>query len=148
MKEHGERGTAVADTRKLYSYEEIQVGDALGSYEYVLTQEMLDMFRESVDDPEAPFPTLAIKHDATAFELAYEDNTGTINAANEVEFHAAPVPGKVIRVTGRVANKYLRKDLPYIVLEATAVDEDGRLLEKVRTYQLKKPDELGKKWEP
>ncbi len=137
----------VAESRKLYSYEEIQVGDVLGSYEYVLTQEMLDMFRESVDDPDAPFPTLAIKHDATAFELAYEDHTGTINAANEVEFHAAPVPGKVIKVSGRVADKYLRKDLPYIVLEATAVDEDGRLLEKVRTYQLKKPDELGKKWE-
>ena len=58
-----------------------------------------------------------------------------------------PIPGKVIKVSGRVADKYLRKDLPYIVLEATAVDEDGRLLERVRTYQLKKPDELGKKWE-
>ncbi len=134
------------ETRKLYSYEEIQVGETLGSYEYLFTQEMLDMFRESVDDPDASFATLAVKHDATAFELAYNDQTGTINAANEVEFHAAPIPGKVIKVTGRVADKYLRKDLPYIVLEATAVDEDGMLLEKIRTYQLKKPDELGKKW--
>ena len=134
------------ETRKLYSYEEIQVGETLGSYEYLFTQEMLDMYRESVDDPDASFATLAVKHDATAFELAYNDQTGTINAANEVEFHAAPIPGKVIKVTGRVADKYLRKDLPYIVLEATAVDEDGMLLEKIRTYQLKKPDELGKKW--
>ena len=134
------------ETRKPYSYEEIQVGETLGSYEYLFTQGMLDMFRESVDDPDASFATLAVKHDATAFELVYNDQTGTINAANEVEFHAAPIPGKVIKVTGRVADKYLRKDLPYIVLEATAVDEDGLLLEKIRTYQLKKPDELGKKW--
>ena len=135
------------DNRKLYSFEETQAGDELGSYEYLLTQEMLDTFRESVDDPDASFATLAIKHDATAFEMVYNDQTGTINAANEVEFHNAPIPGKIIKVTGRVADKYLRKDLPYIVLEATAVDEDGRLLEKIRTYQLKKPDELGKKWQ-
>ena len=34
------------------------------------------------------------------------------------------------------------------VIEATATDEDGRLLEKLRTYQMKKPDEVGKKWQP
>ena len=28
------------------------------------------------------------------------------------------------------------------------MDEDGRLIEKMRTYQLKKPEELGKKWHP
>ena len=51
-------------------------------------------------------------------------------------------------MTGRIADKYLRRDKPYIVIEATAIDEDGRLLEKLSTYQLKKPDELGKKWHP
>ena len=56
--------------------------------------------------------------------------------------------GKKIKVQGRIADKYLRRDKPYIVIEATATDEDGRLLEKLSTYQLKKPDELGKKWHP
>ena len=32
--------------------------------------------------------------------------------------------------------------------DVVAIDEDGRLLEKLSTYQLKKPDELGKKWHP
>ena len=50
--------------------------------------------------------------------------------------------------TGRIADKYLRRDKPYMVIEATAIDEDGRLLEKLRTYQMKKPDEVGKKWHP
>ncbi len=132
--------------RKLFDYEEAKVGEELGSYEYLFTQEMLDRFRCSVEDPEAAFPTLAVKHDATAFQMVYDDQTGTVNAGNEVEFFNPPVPGKVIRVTGRVADKYWRRDKPYLVIEATAVDEDGRLLEKTRTYQLKKPDELGKKW--
>ena len=133
---------------KIFDYDAIEIGEELGSYEYLLTQEIFDNFRASVDDPDAPFPTLAVKHDATALAMVYEDNTGGVNAGNEVEFHNPPIPGKKIRVTGRVADKYLRRDKPYMVIEATAIDEDGRLLEKLRTYQMKKPDEVGKKWHP
>ena len=132
---------------KEFDYDKLEIGEELGSYEYVLTQEMLDNFRAAVADPDAAFPTLAVKHDATAFAMVYEDKTGGVNAGNEVEFFNPPIPGKIIRVTGRVADKYLRRDKPYMVIEATAVDEDGRLLEKLRTYQMKKPDEVGKKWQ-
>ena len=131
-----------------FDYETAEIGEELGSYEYVLTQEMLDTFRASVEDPDAQFPTLAVKHDATAFAMVYEDKRGSVNAGNEVEFFNPPVPGKKVRVTGRIADKYIRRNNPYLVIEATAVDEDGRLLEKLRTYQLKKPDEVGKKWQP
>ena len=133
---------------KVFDYDQIEIGEELGSYEYTLTPEMLDNFRQSVNDPEAVFPTLAVKHDATALAMVYDDQTGGVNAGNEVEFFNPPVPGKKIRVTGRIADKYLRRDKPYMVIEATAVDEDGRLLEKLRTYQMKKPDEVGKKWHP
>jgi len=139
----------MADTElKIFDYEKAEIGEDLGSYEYTLTQEMMDAFRSSVDDPEAPFPTLGVKHDATAFALVYDDPIGTVNAGNEVEFFNPPIVGKKISVKGRIADKYLRRDKPYIVIEATAIDEDGRLLEKLSTYQLKKPDELGKKWHP
>ena len=133
---------------KIYDYDKVVIGEELGSYEYVLTQEMLDHYRASIDDPEAPFPTLAVKHDATALAMVYEDTTGGVNAGNEVEFFNPPIPGKTIKVTGRVHDKYLRRDKPYMVIEATAEDEDGRLIEKLRTYQMKKPDEVGKKWHP
>lgn len=131
---------------KQFDFDKIVIGEELGSYEYLLTQEMLDNFRASIDDPDASFPTLAVKHDATALAMVYEDNTGGVNAGNEVEFFNPPIPGKKVRVTGCVADKYLRRDKPYLVIEATAIDEDGRLLEKLRTYQMKKPDEVGRKW--
>ena len=133
---------------RIFDYDKIEIGEELGSYEYTLTHEMLDNFRRSINDPDAVFPTLAVKHDATAFAMVYDDQTGGVNAGNEVEFYNPPIPGKKIRVTGRIADKYLRRDKPYMVIEATAVDEDGRLLEKLRTYQMKKPDEVGKKWHP
>ncbi|NQW23939.1 MAG: hypothetical protein HQ475_10890 [SAR202 cluster bacterium] len=133
---------------KLFVYDDVVIGEELGSYEYILTQEMVDNFRASVEDPDASFPTLGVKHDATAFAMVYDDQIGTVNAGNQVEFFNPPIVGKKINVTGRISDKYLRRDKPYIVLEATAVDEDGRMLEKLSTYQLKKPDELGKKWHP
>ena len=123
---------------KPFNYDDIQIGEELGSYEYVLTQEMLDNFRASVQDPEACFPTLAVKHDATALNMVYDDQTGGVNAGNEVEFFNPPVVGKKIFVTGKIHDKYLRRDKPYMVIEATAVDEDGRMLERLRTYQMKK----------
>ena len=133
---------------KPFVYDNVEIGEELGSYEYLLTQEMMDIFRAAVDDPDALFPTLAVKHDATAFAMVYDDQTGSVNAGNEVEFFNPPVPGKKIKVTGRIHDKYNRRDKPYMVIEATAVDEDGRMIEKLRTYQLKKPEELGKKWHP
>ena len=129
-------------------YDKLQIGEELGSYEYLLTQEMVDEFRKSVDDPDAVFPTIAVKHDATALGMTYQDNTGGVNAGNEMEFLNPPIPGKKVKVTGRIHDKYSRRDKPYLVIEATATDEDGRLIERMRTYQMKKPDEVGKKWNP
>ena len=37
---------------KIFEYDKAAIGEELGSYEYTLTQEMLDAFRSSVDDPE------------------------------------------------------------------------------------------------
>ena len=34
---------------KLFDYDKAEIGEELGSYEYTLTQEMLDAFRTSVD---------------------------------------------------------------------------------------------------
>ena len=131
---------------RLFDFNKIEIGEDLGSYEYILSQEVLDRFREAVGDPDGAFPTVAVRHDSTALAMAYEDNTGGVNAGSEVEFYNPPIPGKKIMVTARIADKYWRRDKPYLVIEAIAVDEDGRLLEKMRTFQMKKPDGIGKKW--
>lgn len=132
-----------------FDFEAAEIGEELGSLEYVLTQEMLDNFRASVDDPEAPFPTIAAKHDGAAKRVVYEDEIdGGVNARAEIEFYRPPVPGRKIRVTGRIVDKYWRRGKPYLVTEGTAFDEDGNLLEIVRTYHMRKPDEMGKKWQP
>jgi len=99
-----------------------------------------------IEDPDAQFPTIAVKHGSTALSLAFSTSGGGVNARGEAEFFNPPVPGKKIFVTGRIVDKYIRRDKPYLVIEAEAKDEDGRLIERTRTYQMRKPDEVGKKW--
>ncbi len=127
------------------TFESAIVGEELATYEYVLTGEDIERYRRSVRDPEARFPTIAIKNDATALEMKYDAGPG-INARQAVEFFNPPTPGKRIRVTGKLIDKYVRRGKPYIVNQATAMDEDGRLIERTTTWRMCKTEEVGKKW--
>ena len=51
------------ESLKDFVYDNVVIGETLGTYSYVLTEEMLDTFRKAVEDPEARFPTLGVKHD-------------------------------------------------------------------------------------
>ena len=126
-------------------FEDVVVGEALGSYEYTLTEEQFQRFRESVEWPDGTYPTIAVKHDATSLKAKYAPG-GSANARQVMEFFNPPIPGKKIKVTGKLIDKYIRRDKPYIVIQAEAVDEDGRLIERTTTYQLRKPQAIGKKW--
>jgi hypothetical protein len=57
------------------------------------------------------------------------------------------VAGKTITVQAWIADKYHRRGKNYIVTEAVSVDQDGRLLDRVITHELKQPSEVGKKWQ-
>ena len=133
------------DTRTLLDWEKLEVGQALPSLSYVLTQEMMDDFRKGVDDPEAAFPTISHKVDVRAYHEAYRDD-GSVNARCAFYCFNAPIAGKRIFVQAWIADKYLRRGKNYIVTQAGSVDEDGRLLDRVITHELKQPSEVGKKW--
>ena len=47
----------------LLDWDALQVGETFEKYEYVLTQDMVDGFREGVMDAEASFPTISHKVD-------------------------------------------------------------------------------------
>ena len=131
--------------RRALDYEQLEIGEALPSYEYLLTKDMLDRYRLGVQDPDARFPTIAVKADIGAYHKQYED-AGSVNARCAYHCYNPPVPGKRIRVTAWIADKYIRREKPYIVTEAVSVDEDGRLIDRVITHELKRPQEVGKKW--
>ena len=133
------------DTRQLLDWDALEIGEELPSFEYVLTQEMDDLYRKGVQDPEASFPTISHKVDVGAYGRKYRD-AGSVNARCAFHCYNQPIPGKRIRVTAWIADKYMRRGKNYIVTEAVSIDEDGRLLDRVITHELKQPSEVGKKW--
>ena len=134
-----------ADQRILLDWEALEVGETLDRYEYVLTQEMIDSYRKGVMDPEAAFRTISHKVDVKQYNKRYRDD-GSVNARCAFYCYNPPLPGKKLTVTAWIADKYLRRGKNYIVTEAVSVDEDGRLIDRVITHELKQPSEVGKKW--
>lgn len=130
---------------RMLDWDALQIGEELPSYEYVLTHEMVDLYRRGVQDPDARFPTISVKADITSYHKKYED-AGSVNARCTYFCYNPPIPGKRIRVHAKIADKYVRREKPYIVTEAVSVDEDGRLIDRVITHELKRPSEVGKKW--
>jgi len=134
------------DKRKLLDWDALQVGEMFDTFSYVLTQQMIDEFRKGVMDPDAAFPTISGKVDTVQYHHRYRDS-GSVNARCCFQFYNPPIAGKRITVQSWIADKYARRGKNYIVTEAVSVDEDGRLLDRVITHELKQPTEVGKKWQ-
>ena len=134
------------DNRIPLDWDALEVGEVFEKFEYTLTQEMIDEYRWGVMDPEAAFPTISHKVDVRQFNARYSDN-GSVNARCAFHCYNSPVVGRKLTVTAWVADKYLRRGKNYIVTEAVSVDEDGRLIDRVITHELKQPWEAGKKWD-
>ena len=123
-------------------WESIPVGDDLGTLDYVLTAQMVADFRRVVDNAHAAYPTVAARHPANLFYRKYAAVMRVPNMGHDSEYYNPPVAGKRITISGRVADKYIRRGNTYLIVEATAVDEDGRLIEKSRLVGLAR--EVGK----
>ena len=123
-------------------WESIPVGDDLGTLDYVLTAQMVADYRRVVDNPYAAYPTVAARHPANLFYRKYAAVMRVPNMGHDSEYYNPPVAGKRITISGRIADKYIRRGNTYLIVEATAVDEDGRLIEKSRLVGLAR--EVGK----
>jgi hypothetical protein len=135
------------------AWQAIPLGDDLGSLDYVLTAQMIADYRRVVDNPDAAYPTVAARHPANLFYRKYAAVMRVPNMGHDSEYYNPPVADKRITISGRIADKYIRRGNAYIVVEATAVDEDGRLLEKSRLVGLAREvgkeaahENIAKKW--
>src|SRR3546814_3620199 len=100
--------------------------------DYVMTEQMIADYRRVVDNPRAAYPTVAARHPANLFYRKYRQQLRVPNTGHDSEYFNPPIAGKRITVSARIVDKYIRRDKPYLVIEARAVDEDGRLIEVSR----------------
>ncbi len=133
-------------------WESIKVGEDLGSLDYVMTTKMVADYRRVVNNPHAAYPTVAARHPANLFYRKYASVMRVPNMGQESQYHNPPIPGKRITIKAHVADKYIRREKTYLVIEASSADEDGRLIEVSRLIGLAravgKPalEEVAKKW--
>jgi hypothetical protein len=137
---------------RLEVWESIPVGDELGSLDYVMTAEMIADYRRVTDNPLAAYPTIAGRHPARLFYRKYKEVMRVPNSGHDSEYFNPPIAGKRITISGRIVDKYIRREKPYLIIEATAIDEDGRLIEVSRLVGLARQvgqrahEDVARKW--
>ena len=119
----------------------IEPGLDLGSRKLVITQDWIEKYAGSIEDrnpwysEDSPFggpiaPAAVFNYEMELFDGWHPPGIeGRILATDESwEFHRPMRPGQRVLLKGRVQDRYESRGREYIAMEATAWDEQDRLL--------------------
>lgn len=129
----------------------MEVGEEFGPVEVVITDHMIKSFAYAVDDYNPAYfvglpgvgrighPTLLCTETRDVIRTAYDLHSGGsgLHTKNEAELFASPRLGQRIVITGRHADKYIKREKQYVVLEAEAKDEHGSIILRHRSTHLR-----------
>ena len=122
--------------RKTFDYDTIQVGEVLGRKEVVITDAMVGACAGAIESTHpwyfeaSPFggriapPTIFDNDTLNMLDEQYA-RFGSIHVGQSWEFHNPARLGSRVTLTVAVAEKFVRRERPYIVMELNAVDEQG-----------------------
>ena len=134
--------TGVRDSSEL-----LTVGRQLGHLEYTVTDEILDLFREATDYPQAAFPNLAA---GDCFEVLFRKcGVFAVDSVGHTDRYYRPtLPGRRVQVTGWVRGRHRQRGTERLVVETFAVDEIGtEILRSEHILRLgvaRNPERLGR----
>ena len=117
------------------SYDEIQIGQSLGEMEWSIDDDLIDLQCQLDQDFDAMFypdrdsgkriapPQITYRPPRWLFSRAF--NVRGLFVRWENECLGEIVPGMKLRVTGKVVDKFIKKDREFVVYEAEAFDAAG-----------------------
>ncbi|MBI3980302.1 MAG: MaoC family dehydratase [Chloroflexi bacterium] len=120
----------------LFDFDTLQVGMELGSLETTISQEEVARFRTAVENPAAEYFTAGLRTTALLVERHFRRPLHHINSGLDAEYFGRARPGRLLRATARIADKYVKREKPYIAIDARLFDEDGTLVERSRRYRM------------
>ena len=138
---------------KRLRYGDVEPGLDLGVYEYTITPEQVRAYAASLGDQTAwydqdsPFggpiaPAGFLANDYVKLIASQYEFVGGVHAKQENTYLNPARPGRRIRVTGQVVDKYERRGKLWIVVETTTTDETGLTLARSRnTLMMPAPDQ-------
>jgi acyl dehydratase len=123
------------DETQAMVFENLPVGEEYVD-EYILTPELARDYAEGIDDrnpwylEQSPFggpvanPLLIVAQHARLFKTKYA-TAGNVHTRHETQLLNPARIGKVIKVYGKLVDKFLKRGREYLVMECRSVDEDG-----------------------
>jgi acyl dehydratase len=128
-------GAAGMDDAQAMVFEDLAVGEEYID-EYTLTPELARDYAAGIDDlnvwylEQSPFggpvanPMLIVAQHARLFKTKYI-TAGNVHTRHETQFLNPARIGKVIKLYGKLVDKYLNRGREYLVMECRSIDEDG-----------------------
>ncbi len=123
------------------TYEEITVGQSLGEMEWEITDELIDLQCQLDQDfdpmffPPAGQPRIAppqITYRPPRWLISRTYNVRGLFVGWEMESLGEIRSGMKVKVAGSIADKYIRKDREFVVVEAVGRDAAGSVLFRTR----------------
>jgi hypothetical protein len=123
------------------AFEDIQIGQSLGEMEWTITDELIDLqcqldqdfdplyFPQGDERRVAP-PQITYRPPRWLFSRAY--NVRGLFVRWESESFRVIEPGMTIKVSGSIADKFVKKEREFVVYEAEGRDSDGNLVFRTR----------------
>ncbi len=129
------------------TFDKIEIGADLGSREWIVTEEMIEHQCEVDEDyhewyfVDSPFggriASPLCSYAPVRFLFSSKYNIRGLLVGYETEYLNPIRPNKKMLITGKLADKFVKRDREYFVVEARCVDEDGlEILRTRRTHVL------------
>jgi len=125
------------DMSKHIPWDSVIVGDTLGPIEYVVDKEAVEQYCDDWKDAnpiyleDSPFggpvvpPAFRAGLDSFRLLATKFDSHATVGVKTEHEYINPAKIGKRLITTGKIADKYIKRGIEYVVIEYSMVDEDG-----------------------
>ena len=122
---------------KYIPWDSVIVGEKLGPIEYVVDKEAVEQYCDDWKDPnpiylkDSPFggpvvpPAFRAGLDSFRLLATKFDSHATVGVKTEHEYINPAKTGKRLITTGKIADKYIKRGIEYVVIEYSLVDEDG-----------------------
>jgi 3-hydroxybutyryl-CoA dehydratase len=121
-------------------YDEVKVGDEFPNEPviFVVSEAVVDSFLEATDDKNTLFgksgddkrraPSMLASVYLIDLLTARRNPPGGIHAKQSIQFHQGLTVGDTLSIKGRIAEKYIRKERPYVVSDFEAHNDIGDLV--------------------
>jgi acyl dehydratase len=128
-------------------FENIRIPEDFGPFEIVVDERMVKNYAFAQDDqgsaalpvdgPPSAHPAVLCNELLFLFYATYDGNTAQgLHTREDISFHSPIRIGETVTIGGRYVETYTRRGKGYVVMEAEARGDDGRLLVRHRGTEI------------